>query len=125
MVDQPNQGNSNQHPLYDRIPDPTGEQPMGTKEEFDAIIEGTVAAYAPRMFAVVLEYGDRVDFQIAAWGMAFEDHSDLIDNNSNVIRTGLQSPELALRGYQIGDRVRPHLVWVNPNARNPLLDLLA
>jgi hypothetical protein len=98
---------------------------MGTEAEFDTIVEGTVTTYAPRLFAVVQEYGDRVDFHIAAWGMAFEDHCDLIDSEGSVVRTGMQSPEHALRGYQIGDRVRPRLVWVNPDAKNPLLDLLA
>jgi hypothetical protein len=37
-----------------------------------------VAAHAPRIFAVVQEWGERVDARIAAWGLSFEDHAELL-----------------------------------------------
>ena len=41
-------------------------------------MDGLVADFAPRVFAVVQEYGDRVDGRIAAWGVAFTDHTEVI-----------------------------------------------
>lgn len=49
--------------------------PICDEAEFAQEIAELVAAEAPRLFAVVQEYGERVDGRIAAWGLAFEDHA--------------------------------------------------
>jgi hypothetical protein len=57
-----------------------------------------VADEAPRLFAVVQEYGERVDGQIAAWGMAFADHAEVVSVKRGM-RMSLQAPEKALRMF--------------------------
>lgn len=37
-----------------------------------------MADEVPRLFAVVQEYGKRVDGRIAAWGLAFEDCAEVV-----------------------------------------------
>ncbi|WP_405678623.1 hypothetical protein OG292_31525 [Streptomyces sp. NBC_01511] len=53
-------------------------QPLCGREEFTAVLADIVTDTAPRLFAVGQEYGDRVDGRVAALGMAFEDHADVI-----------------------------------------------
>jgi hypothetical protein len=60
------------------VPDPAGLPPLCGREEFAELLGGMVADGAPRLFAVVQEYGDRVDGRIAAWGMAFEDRAEVV-----------------------------------------------
>jgi hypothetical protein len=96
-------------------PDPTGLRPLCDAETFAASLAGMVADFAPRVFAVVQEYGDRVDGRIAAWGMVFDDHVEVVDVNGR-IRRGVRSPEDALWGFGFGSHITPHLVWVNPEA---------
>jgi hypothetical protein len=100
------------HPLYAVIPDPSGMEPLYGREEFAEEVAEMVADEAPRLFAVVQEYGDRVDARISAWGMSFRDHADLIGVGGNV-RLGMRSAEHALRWARVGTRVTPSLVWVD------------
>lgn len=51
---------------------------MCGEEEFARLMSEMVAAEAPRLFALVQEYGDRVDGRIAAWGMAFDDGAEVV-----------------------------------------------
>lgn len=86
---------------------------LGTEPEFAAIVERMVAGDAPALFAVVQEYGERVDARVAAWGMAFPDHAEVI----GVGRTGwmsLQAPEGAVRMFETGEHIRVRLVWLGP-----------
>ncbi len=108
---------ANQHPMDAFVPDPSGRPPLGGEEEFAALLEGMVADNAPRVFAVVQEYGERVDARIAGWGMAFDDHVDVVDGN--VAHLGSPSPEAVVRRFGIGTRITPRLVWVNPDAATP------
>lgn len=109
---------ADQHPLDAFVPDPTGKPALGSEEKFTAILEGMVADNAPRVFAVVQEYGDRVDARIAAWGMSFEDDVDIVGVDGTM-HIGVPSPEQALRCFAIGTRITPRLVWVNPDAATP------
>ncbi|MFE2498044.1 hypothetical protein [Streptomyces scopuliridis] len=92
------------------ISDPTGMQPLCGREEFTSLLRDIVADTAPRLFAVVQEYGDRVDGRVAAWGMAFEDHAEVISVEGHR-RTRTASHEQALRAYRLGTRVVPQLMW--------------
>ncbi|MEV0702245.1 hypothetical protein AB0I53_30620 [Saccharopolyspora sp. NPDC050389] len=58
------------------------------------------------------EYGDRVDGRIAAWGMAFADHVEVVSVGGG-LRMGLSAPESALHGFNVGNRIRARLVWFN------------
>ncbi|MGH3620725.1 MAG: hypothetical protein ACRDQ5_02920, partial [Sciscionella sp.] len=95
--------------------DPSGLTPLCDEPEFVAILESMVADEAPRLFAVVQEYGDRVDGQIAGWGIAFTDHAEVISVTRRM-RMSLQTPETALRLFNLGSHIRARLVWFNPDA---------
>ena len=80
-----------------------------------------VAAHAPQVFAIVQEYGERVDGRIAAWGMSFDDHVSVVGVDGAVML--LNRPDLALQAFAWGSRVRTRLVWpapvTSPPARTP------
>ncbi|MGH3624505.1 MAG: hypothetical protein ACRDQ5_22420, partial [Sciscionella sp.] len=69
----------------------------------------------------VQEYGERVDARIAAWGMVFEDHAEVVGVDRG-LRMSLQTPEDALRGFNFGSHIRARLVWFNPDAVTPAED---
>lgn len=100
----------NSHPLDRLIPDPTGLEPLCSREEFDACTRELVQEDAPKVFAVVQEYGDRVDGAVVGWGMAFGDHVDIVTTDGSLRR--LASPEVALKRMRYGAHVTTRLVWV-------------
>jgi hypothetical protein len=73
-----------------------------------------LADEAPRLFAVVQEYGERADGRVAAWGMAFEDGAKVfgVDRGQYL---SLRSPERAVRAFNHGPHITARLVWVNPD----------
>jgi hypothetical protein len=93
----------------------TGMQPLCGEDEFTAIMEEMVADEAPRLFAVVQVYGERVDARIAGWGMAFADHAEVV-SVERTQRITLQAPENALLIFTYGTHVRTRLVWLNADA---------
>jgi hypothetical protein len=118
---QPDDGDQRQrHPLDAVMPDPSGLAPMGDEAEFAMFLEGMVADEAPQLFAVVQEYGERVDGRIAAWGMAFADRAEIVAVKRG-LRISLQVPEDALRMFKLGSHVRARLVWFNPDAATPTM----
>ena len=109
------------HPLDQFIPDPSGLMPLSDEPGFAAILESVVADEAPRLFAIVQEYGERVDGRIAAWGMAFDDYAEVV-SVSRGVRASLRTPEDALRLFNCGSHIRARLVWFNPDAATPSED---
>ena len=103
------------HPLDAYVADPSGLEPLCEEDECSEIVEEMVADEAPRLFAVVQVYGERVDAQIAAWGMAFEDHAEVV-SVTGTRRMSLPAPERALRRFTVGTHVRARIVWFNPEA---------
>jgi hypothetical protein len=101
------------HPLDRLVVDPTGRPPMCDEEMFVSILDEMVADEAPRMFAIVQEYGERVDARIAGWGMSFDDRAVAFDTEGTIMK--LQAAENALRGFGFGSHIRPRLVWVDPS----------
>ncbi|MGH3564436.1 MAG: hypothetical protein ACRDRH_00070 [Pseudonocardia sp.] len=106
------------HPSAAPVPDPAGIPPFCSAQEFAAITENMVADQAPRLFAVVQVYGEHLDARVAAWGLSFEDHADVVSVESTVTMS-LRAPENALRMFHVGSHVRAHLVWFNPDAATP------
>ncbi|MET0238162.1 MAG: hypothetical protein ABW224_26210, partial [Kibdelosporangium sp.] len=47
--------------------------PRTKAAEFTELVAEMVAGHAPDVFAIVLEYGEQVEAQIVAWGMAHDD----------------------------------------------------
>lgn len=115
-------GEAATHPLDELVPDPSGLEPVCDEERFAELLEGIVADGAPRVFAIVEEYGERVDGHIAAWGMAFDDRAEVISVQGG-LRMSTRSAESALRGFGFGTRLKPRVVWVNPDAATPPDDL--
>lgn len=112
--DQP----THRHPLDKFVSDPSGLTPVCDEPEFAAILEEMVADEAPRLFAVVQEYGDRVDGRIAAWGLVFDDHTEVVSVKRG-LRMSLPAPENALRLFKFGSHIQARLVWFNPDAATP------
>jgi hypothetical protein len=88
--------------------------PLWDEAEFAQEVAELVAAEAPRLFAVVQEYGERLDGRIAAWGLAFEDHADVIgvDHRSHL---RLRSPERAVHLFSRHPRITARVTWVHPD----------
>lgn len=115
---------THRHPLDEVVADPSGLTPLCDEQEFAALLEEMVADEAPRLFAVVQEYGDRVDGRIVAWGMAFTDHAEVVSLGRQR-RMSLPAPENALRLFKFGSHIRARLVWFNPDAATPADDDVA
>jgi hypothetical protein len=62
-----------------------------------------VADEAPRLFAIVQEYGERVDGRIAARGIAFDNHAE-VASVARGVRGSLRTSEVALRLFNRGSR---------------------
>ncbi|MGH2886650.1 MAG: hypothetical protein ACRDPA_28825, partial [Solirubrobacteraceae bacterium] len=97
--------------------DPDTLTPLYGEAEFAELIAELVAEEAPRLFAVVQEYGERVDGRIAAWGMAFENGAEVIGVDRG-IHVSMQSPERAVRGFTCRPHIMARLVWVDPALRS-------
>lgn len=97
---------------------PPPPQPFGTDEEFDRAVAGMVTGLAPRLFAVVQEYGPRVDARIAGWGLAHETHADVI-GIGNSVHLGAARPEDMLRHFHRRHLVTARIVWPDPTATPP------
>jgi hypothetical protein len=110
-----NQDHGDVHPLDQFVPDPTGRPPLCAEGEFAEVLEGMVADNAPRLFAVVQEYGQRVDARIAGWGLAFDDRAEVMSTDGQ-LRMKLAAPEQGLGGFHYGSHIRARLVWFNPDA---------
>ncbi|MBB5957901.1 hypothetical protein FHS29_004509 [Saccharothrix tamanrassetensis] len=66
---------------------------------------------APRLFAVAVEYGERYDAHIAAYGMAFHDHAEVISTEGD-FRASLHKPENALLYFTEGGDANARLLWL-------------
>lgn len=93
--------------------DPADLTPLCDKAEFAQEIAELVADEAPRLFAVVQEYGERANGWIVAWGLAFEDYAEVVRLDSTE-RLTLRSPERAVRLFSHGPHITANLVWVTP-----------
>jgi len=86
----------------------TVEQALGTEEEFAQEVAELVADEAPRVFALVEERGERVDGWILAWGMAFDDHAEVVSVHRG-LRGSFPSAQRARRAFSRRAKIR--LVW--------------
>ncbi|MPZ67086.1 MAG: hypothetical protein GEU83_16795 [Pseudonocardiaceae bacterium] len=86
------------------------ELPLGTEEEFAQLVAELVTDEAPRLFALVEEHGERVDGWILAWGMAFEDHVEIVG-----VDGGMRGsfPSVQRARWALSRRVKVRLVWVD------------
>ncbi|MFN2495064.1 MAG: hypothetical protein ABR608_04015 [Pseudonocardiaceae bacterium] len=110
-VDGPESGDDDQRAAVD----PATLAPLCDEAEFLHEVGELVADEAPRLFAVVQEYRTRVDGRIAAWGMAFEDHAEVIGVDGGPI-ISLSSPEHATHLFSRRPAVTANVVWVTPGS---------
>lgn len=90
---------------------PSHPEPLcSSEEEFAQEVRELVADEAPRVFALVEEYGERVDGWIVAWGMAFQDCVEVVGVNGLHLRVA--SAERAQRAFFRRGTIR--LVWTGP-----------
>jgi hypothetical protein len=85
-------------------------KPFADRAEFAGLVAEMVADQAPRVFAVVLEYGERVDAQIVSWGIALDGgaYMTTVDGRNQY---SLADPENALKYVPRRPGTTPHLVW--------------
>ena len=81
-----------------------------TEEEFAQEVAELVADEAPRVFALVEEYGERVDGRVIAWGMTFDDHAEVVSVGHGLHGT-FPSAERARRAFSRRAKIR--LVWTD------------
>lgn len=89
--------------------------PLCDEAEFALLVDDMVSDEAPRLFAIVQEYGLRVDGRIAAWGMAFPDHAEVVSVEYDQ-RMSLDDPDSARRLLGRGNDITARLVWVESAA---------
>ncbi|MCC8243273.1 hypothetical protein [Saccharothrix luteola] len=91
--------------------------------DLDTFVAEMVADDAPRLFAVV-QVHDNTDADIAAWGLAFPDHAEVVLANGGT-RMRLRSPERAARLLSRPPATDARLVWVTDGVpeRRALPDL--
>jgi|SRR5699024_4466654 len=100
------------------IVDPSGCEPLCGEEVFSQVLGRMVADHAPRLFAIVAEYGDRVDAAIAAWGMAFDDRAELVAIERG-LRVTMPTADEALAVFSVGAHIHPRVVWFDPDCASP------
>ena len=85
------------------------------REEFADVMRELAEQEAPRLFALVEEYGDRADAGVAGYGLAYPDRAD-VNSVEGDFPVRSQSPENARKLFEISSRsrgVRVHVVWLD------------
>ncbi|MGH3493530.1 MAG: hypothetical protein ACRDQ1_09870 [Sciscionella sp.] len=120
----PDRHEVSRHPVDAVVADPMSMAPLCDEAQFAMILDEMVADAVPRLFAVVQEYGQRVDGRIAAWGMAFDDRAEVVAVERG-LRMSLRAPEDALRAFSWGSHIRARVVWTNADAATSQWDAIS
>ena len=87
-----------------------------TEQEFTDLVREVAHEEAPRVFAIVEEYGERESVRVAGYGVAFEDRAE-VSAVEGGFRLSSQSPENARALFEISSRSagtrRAHLAWLD------------
>lgn len=83
-----------------------------TSVEFMERVGQMVTDQAPRLFAVVIEYGEQVDAEVIGWGMTLDEGAFMVTVDGRN-QYALAEPENALRYVRSRTNTTPHLVWVD------------
>lgn len=84
---------------------------------FNTLVAEMVAEQAPRVFAIVLEYGEQIDARVIGWGMALEE-SAYVTTADGRTQYVLAEPENALKFVPRRIDTTPRLVWATASARS-------
>lgn len=93
--------------------DPAELSPIGDEELFTTEINTMVAEDAPRLFALCEEIGQRADAVTIAWGMAFNDHAEVVSATHNGVHGVFGSAQRARKWLSAHDKTTVRLVWVD------------
>jgi hypothetical protein len=85
-------------------------------EEFTAVMRQLAVAEAPRLFAIVEEYGEGEDARVAGYGLDYQGRAE-VDAVEGGFRLSSQSAESARVLFEVSSRSsgtrRVHLVWLD------------
>lgn len=98
--------------MPETIIDSTPTSPGANEHDFTRDVREMVAEHAPRRFALVLEYGDKFDAEVYAWGIALDvaAYMTTVDGKNQY---SMASAEGAVKYAPRRPNVTPHLVWVD------------
>jgi hypothetical protein len=105
--------------FYDDIPDPAG-QPQMSEEHYARRMNEMVQESAPSRFAIVQDYGDRVDGTVAAYGLATKKNASIVTDG---VIWKLQSAESGARRFEHPPHVTARVVWLDPKPEPDLDDI--
>ncbi|WP_158842509.1 hypothetical protein [Saccharothrix deserti] len=87
-------------------------------KEFTTVMRRLAADEAPRLFAIIEEYGEHDDARVAGYGLAFEDRAE-VNSVEGGFHLTAQSAETARTLFDISSRSsggRAHVVWLDEAA---------
>jgi len=95
------------------------EQTTNVEEVFTVLLHEVAREGAPRLFAVVEEYGQGEDVRVAGYGLAYDDRAEL-NSVAGDFRLSSESAESARTLYEISQGSagvrRAHVVWLDEAA---------
>lgn len=84
-------------------------------EEFTRLMRELAVAEAPKLFALVEEFGEGQDARVAGYGLAYQDRAD-VNSVEGDFHLSSQSAERARTLFEISSRSagvrRVHVVWL-------------
>lgn len=101
-------------------PATTMVEPPWSDEEFAIVMHELAVHEAPRLFAVVEEYGEAEEARVAGYGLAYANRAE-VDSVEGGFRLSSESAERARTLFEITSRSsgmrRVHLVWLDGGRR--------
>lgn len=80
-------------------------------EQYDRLVTEMINDERPHLFAVLREYGERVDTEIAGWGMAWPDHVEVVLGGGARLQSS--SPERVKKFVRLGHDCEVRIVWLD------------
>ncbi|GAB2957597.1 hypothetical protein [Saccharothrix stipae] len=97
----------------------TRSAPLWNAEEFARLMYRLATDQAPRLFAIVEEYGEAEDARVAGYGLAYEGRADVNSVEGDFVLNS-PSPEAARALFEVSSRSagvrRVHVVWLDEAA---------
>lgn len=98
---------------WEYVDDPADLSSLGDEKTFARQIGQLVENEAPLRFALVEEIGERKDAVIVAWGIAFDDHAEVVSAAYDGIRAFFSSAERARQRLSNHEKIKVRLVWID------------
>ena len=88
---------------------------MNELDEFTNVMRLIAKEEAPRLFAVVEEYGEREDCRVAGFGLAYADHADVnsVEGDFHLVSENPERVRQLIELSASSRGVRTHLVWLS------------